>query len=338
MKDAHDRAKDRPTISVVIPCHNEEAVLPQVYTRVAAAASTWGLSHEVILIDDGSMDGTWQRIKGFHQRDARWKGVRLTRNFGHQAAIGAGLFAARGKAVVVLDADLQDPPELIKEFIQHWQSGCPIVHGVRAERPEGWHKRVCYASFYWLLTKTTAVPMPRDAGDFCLMDRKVVETLKCFDEAHPFWRGLRSWTGYPQMGVPYTRHSRQGGEPQYSLGKLMKLASDGFWSVSHAPLMLVKGLAWIGLAATTVLLWSLPNAAATSLGIYWLLTVLGITQIFGLSLVGRHLSRIHDEVRGRPRWLIASTIGLKPRRCDPRSHVPDLSLEKTQLIDLSASK
>ncbi len=323
-------------ITVIIPCLNEEAVLPQIYTRVTAAASAWGEPYEIILIDDGSTDGTWERIKSFHRRDQRWKGVRLARNFGHQAALGVGLHAARGRAVVILDADLQDPPELIQEFVQQWRDGFPIVYGVRNERPEGWHKRICYAGFYWLLTKTAAVPMPGDAGDFCLLDRKVVEVLKSLKEAHPYWRGLRAWTGFRQIGIPYTRHSRQGGEPQYSLRKLLKLASDGFWSVSHAPMLMIKGLSWISLLVLIILAWTISKDAATvaSSSMLLALMLLGVGQILGFSLLGRLVNRIHDQVRQRPRWLIASTIGMKKRHREQHKQDTGLDLEKTHVTGL----
>jgi dolichol-phosphate mannosyltransferase len=286
-------------VSVVIPCLNEEAVLPQTFLRVTAAGEGWPLPYEVILVDDGSTDGTWERIVAQHRRDERWKGIRLARNFGHQAALGAGLAACRGDAVVVLDADLQDPPELVDAFLERWQAGYDVVYGVRTGRPEGWLKRVCYAAFYWLLARTAAVPLPRDAGDFCLMDRKVVRVLRRCGEQRPFWRGLRAWTGFRQVGVPYTRHSRQAGQSQYSFRKLLQLADDGFWSLSNLPARL---LTWLAVGGTAVValaaLW--PGAAM----------VFGCAQLLGLALLGRYLGRIYDDVRRRPRWLVADRVGL----------------------------
>ena len=295
-------------ISIVIPCFNEETVLPQIYTRLSAVAPTWGGDYEILLVDDGSTDRTWEQIRSFHCKDARWKGIRLARNFGQQAALGAGLQLAQGNALIFLDADLQDPPELIAEFIARWQGGAEVVYGIRAERPEGRLKQMCYAGFYWLLVRSSRTPLPAGAGDFGLVDRKVVRVLRACKEQRPFWRGLRGYVGFKQVGVPYSRYSRQAGSAQYTLKKLLQLASDGFWSLTTLPLDLLTAIAV--LATLVVLLagsWVLPGERL-GLGV-WVGLILGCVNLFGLAVMGRYLARVYDEVRRRPRWIIADRVG-----------------------------
>lgn len=293
-------------ISIVIPCHNEEAVLPQVYTRLTAVASAWDEDYEVLLVDDGSTDATWSRIQACHRRDARWKGLRLARNFGQQAALGAGLRHAQGEAVACLDADLQDPPELLSQFLELWRAGAEVVYGIRAERPESWWKRLCYRAFYWLLVRTATVPLPADAGDFALLDRKVVKAMRRCREQRPFWRGLRAFVGFRQVGVPYSRHSRQAGQAQYTLAKLLALANDGIWSLSTLPLRLCTAAALALVLASLSFAWLRPEAS--------LVPVLAAGNLLGLMLLGQYTARILDEVRGRPRWIIADRVGLLPPR------------------------
>lgn len=295
-------------LSVIVPCCNESAVLPQLFDRLQALAPSWGLDYEVLLVDDGSVDRTWDLICHFHRRDRRWKGIRLARNFGQQAAIGAGLQAAQGRAMVLLDADLQDPPELIADFLDHWQRGWHVVYGVRAERPEGWWKQLCYRSFYWLLGRCSPTPIPLDAGDFCLMDRRVAAALRRCREQRPFWRGLRAWVGFRQLGVPYARHSRQAGRSQYTMRKLLRLAADGFDSMTTV-------------APTAALLLALMTAMAIVFG--WLmggavqtvaLSAGAAVQCLVLALLVRLQVRDLEELRRRPRWVVAGRIGLAATR------------------------
>jgi glycosyltransferase involved in cell wall biosynthesis len=296
-------------ISIIIPCHNEQAVLPQVFTRLSAAAPTWGEDYEALLIDDGSTDGTWEQIQRFHQLDRRWKGVRLARNFGQQAALGAGLCLARGDAVAIIDADLQDPPELIAEFLERWRRGAEVVYGIRRERPEGWLKRICYTGFYWLLARSSQVPIPPDAGDFGLLDRRVVRALRACREQSPFWRGLRAYVGFRQVGVPYARYSRQAGQARYTLRKLLRLASDGFWSVTTFPLDVLTGAAV--LATLLVVLCGAHLVSSERLGLgTWAALMLGAVNLLGMALLGRYQARLLAEVRRRPRWIIAQCLGL----------------------------
>jgi len=301
-------------LSVVIPCYNEQEVLPTVFARISGVAEQWGENWEILLVDDGSRDRTWGMIEEFHRRDPRWKGICLARNFGHQAAVGAGLEHARGDAVAVLDADLQDPPELVTEMLARWKEGCDVVYGIRTQRPEGWLKRFCYAAFYRILIRSTDVHLPADAGDFCLMDRRVVEALRAFPEQHPFWRGLRCWTGFRHAGIPYVRQGRQAGQSQYTLRKLFKLATDGILCLSQTPL---KAIGWFGaLSAIAVLGLAAPlglwgSSAATATALMWCGLFLGSVQLLSLGVLGQYLGRVYDEVRRRPRWVIAATVGVE---------------------------
>jgi dolichol-phosphate mannosyltransferase len=299
--------------SLVVPCRNEEQVLSQVFERLTAAARDWHDDYEVLLVDDGSQDATWAMIERFHRRDPRWKGIALARNFGQQAAIGAGLRHAAGDAIVVLDADLQDPPEVIVRMLEKWHEGYDVVYGIRTSRPESLLKRCCYALFYRLLACSSPVELPRDAGDFCLMDRRVVDVLRSFEEQHPFWRGLRCWSGFRQIGVPYERQVRQAGRSQYSFRKLLRLASDGLFSLSSAPLQVVT---WLGAVATPlvlvvgVILLGLGQVSSTPTALLWAGLFLGGVQLLCLGTLAAYLGRIYDEVRRRPRWVIASTLGI----------------------------
>lgn len=301
-------------ISIVIPCFNESAVLPQLVARVEAAATTWDVDHEVILVDDGSTDDTWKQIQRCQRRLPHWKGIRLARNFGQQAAIGAGLHAAKGAAVVILDADLQDPPELVADFVAHWRQGAEVVYGIRTDRPEAWWKRCCYRAFYWLLQRLADCPIPLDAGDFCLMDRRVVAALKACQEQRPFWRGLRAWVGFRHVGVPYARHSRQAGASQYTLRKLFQLAWDGLGSLTQLTTLVLWTLvavACMGLATTAVA----QLTSGTGPG-NWGWMLLGTLQLLALAILGGQQQRVLDEVRRRPRWLVSARVGMARRRCD----------------------
>jgi dolichol-phosphate mannosyltransferase len=299
-------------ISVIIPCHNESAVLPELFDRVLAAAGDWHDDWEVLFVDDGSTDDTWGHVQRLHAHDPRWKGVRLTRNFGHQAAIGAGLEHARGDVVAIMDADLQDPPEQIVHMLEKWHEGYDIVYGIRTQRPEGWLKRAAYALFYRLLGRTSVVELPHDAGDFGVLDRRVVDVLCACQEQHPFWRGLRAWTGFRQIGMPYRRQPRQAGVSQYTFAKLCKLALDGWMCLSEAP---VRLLAWIGGAAVAVTLllglWLLLAPDQAMIPALWLAVVFGGLQLLALAVIGQYVHRIYEEALRRPRWLVAEAIGLQ---------------------------
>src|SRR5262245_55122257 len=217
-------------VSVVIPCYNEEEVLPELFQRVTAAAEKWSCDWEVVCVDDGSRDRTWQMVASQHQADARWRGLSFARNFGHQTAVSAGIYYATGDAVIVIDADLQDPPEELWRFIKAWQEGSEVVYAIREKRKEGPLKRGAYWFFYRLLARIVSFQIPEDSGDFCLMDRRVVDVLKSMPERNRFVRGLRAWVGFRQVGIRYERSERVAGETKYSVAKLFRLAFDGIFS------------------------------------------------------------------------------------------------------------
>ena len=313
-----------PELSIVIPCYNEADVLPLLRQRLVDALDQLDVAWEVVSVDDGSTDETFALLSDIHDQDARFKVVRLSRNFGHQAALLAGLSATSGQAVAIMDADLQDPPEMLGPYLEHWRNGYDIVYAIRRKRKEGVFKRMAYALYYRLLKSLAEVNIPLDAGDFCLMDRRVVEVLLAMPERNVFLRGLRAWSGFRQIGVSYERDKRAAGEPKYSFRKLVYLGLDGIFSFSTLPLRLAT---WLGLAivipsflgAVFVLFWrlsglsfmgntfeSIPGWASST----FILLFLGGVQLFVLGIIGEYLARIYKEVKARPRWIAQTTLGI----------------------------
>jgi glycosyltransferase involved in cell wall biosynthesis len=314
------RRLDSALLSVVIPCYNEAAVLPLLHERLTTVLPGLGPRWEVIFVDDGSTDDTWRLLVELDDPEGRFRAVGLSRNFGHQTAVAAGLAHARGDAVAVLDADLQDPPELLGECLRHWEAGDDVVYLVRQKRKESWLKRSLYAAFYRVLDRLSAVPIPRDSGDFCLMDRRVVDVLASMPERHLFLRGLRAWTGFRQRALPYERPARAAGETKYPFLKLVSLASDGLFSFSVIPLRLAT---WFGLLCVLLAAgWGLFVVAWRVLGFSFLghtaselpgwtggvlLAVLfGSIQLIVLGVLGEYVGRIYEETKARPRWVVRS--------------------------------
>ncbi len=222
-----------PYVSVVAPAFNEEAVLEEFCRRMGTVLSQCATAYEIIVVDDGSTDQSFARVHALHQRDPRIKCISLSRNFGHAAAISAGLDTAEGQVVVVLDADLQDPPEVLPEFFTKWQEGYQVVYGIRKKRKEWFLKRAAYWLFYRIFKQVALLDnVAVDSGDFAVLDRVVVLHLRTLPERNRFLRGLRSWVGYKQCGIPYERASRFAGSTKYPLGKLVRLALDGMFSIS----------------------------------------------------------------------------------------------------------
>src|SRR5215471_11397997 len=316
---SNDFSLMRPTISVILAVYNERETLPELKARLTPVLEGLvGGSFEVLFVDDGSRDGSDLIIDGFHDRDPRFKAIHFSRNFGHQAALQAGLDAATGDAVALMDADLQDPPELLEQFIERWRQGYDVVYAVRRKRKEAFWKRAAYAVFYRTMQTISEIDVPLDTGDFCLMDRRVVDTLVSLRERNRFLRGLRSWVGFRQIGVEC--EPRHAGEPKYTLRKLVGLALSGYLGFSAMPLRLA---AWFGLIAALtgflVALWAVYTKLA---GIYsprgWTSTIaiimfLGGVQLLMLGVIGEYLSRVYDEVRRRPLYVVRSRLGVEER-------------------------
>ncbi|MGE0131037.1 MAG: glycosyltransferase family 2 protein [Blastocatellales bacterium] len=314
-----------PIISVVLPVYNERETLQELRSRLAPILEECaGGSFEVLFVDDGSRDGSDRIIDDFHASDPRFKAIHFSRNFGHQAALQAGLDAAAGDAVVLMDADLQDPPELLGKFIELWRQGNDVVYAVRKKRKEAVWKRAAYSVFYRTMRAISEIDVPLDAGDFCLMDRRVVDTLVALRERNRFLRGLRSWIGFKQVGIEYERDARQAGEPKYTLRKLVGLALSGYIGFSAMPLRLAT---WLGLAASLtgflVAVWAVYTKLA---GIYsprgWASTMavimfIGGVQLLMLGVMGEYLSRVYDEVRRRPLYIVRSSAGVEDRVSSP---------------------
>ncbi|MBI4138635.1 glycosyltransferase family 2 protein [Candidatus Uhrbacteria bacterium] len=306
-------------ISLIIPVYNEEAMLPKLLSRLADVGREIG-PHEILFVNDGSRDATSRMITDEIRRrtpaDPPMRLVSFTRNFGHQVALSAGLDHATGEAVVILDGDLQDPPELIREFIAKWRAGADIVYAVRKRRQESLLKRFCYKAFYRLLQSLTDVRIPLDSGDFCLMDRKVVDAIRAMPEHTRFLRGLRAWTGFPSVGVEYDRGAREAGETKYSFRKLLRLALDGIVSFSTVPLKLSIYLGFfislVSVFAAAVILWLKLYYGSTPQGWASLMVIaffLGGVQLFVLGIMGEYLARITTEVRGRPLYIVGKKEG-----------------------------
>ena len=317
----------RMKVTIVIPCYNEEAVLPELFRRVTVSAESWNCDWDALCVDDGSTDRTWELISRQHRTDPRWRGLSLSRNFGHQAALSAGLFHADADAALTLDADLQDAPEVLLQLIEKWRQGYEVVYGIRRLRKENPLKRFCYWSFYRLLARMSRTQIPPDSGDFCLMDRKVVDVLKQMPERNRFVRGLRAWAGFRQSGVEYERNARAAGEVKYTFRKLVRLGLDGIFSFSTVPLSLVSqaGL-WISALSLIGILWTLatklfsgffaqfgfpPVQGFTTIVISILF--LGGIQLISIGIIGQYLGRVYDEVKRRPPWVISDTAGIDAR-------------------------
>jgi dolichol-phosphate mannosyltransferase len=310
-------------ISVIIPCYNEEAVLPQLFQRLATVAATWAMDYEIICVDDGSHDRTWELLKRQNQKDAHWRSLAFARNFGHQTAVSAGLFYATGDAAVVIDADLQDPPEEIARLIAKWREGFEVVFATRKRRRDPLLKRLLAWGFYRLLQKLTPLPMARDAGDFCLLDRKVVAVMNALPERSRYLRGLRTWCGFRQTSVEFDRAGRAAGVPQYTFNKSFNLAMDGLFSFSAAPLRLAtyfglwaSGFAFFGVvftllqkifAAQFAKIGLAPGAGFPTIVISVLF--LGGVQLICLGILGEYIGRIYNEVKGRPLWVLRENTG-----------------------------
>lgn len=313
-------------ISLVIPIFNEEETIFQLYERLNLAAATWNEDVEIIFVDDGSTDDSPIHLKKLVETDKRCRFIEFSRNFGHQAAITAGLEEACGDAVVIMDGDLQDPPEEICHFIQKWREGYDVVYAIRKNRKEGWIKRFCYASFYRILKAVSHIEIPLDSGDFSLMDRKVVDVLvNKMPEQNKFLRGLRAYTGFKQTGIVYNRDERAFGETKYTLRKLVDLALNGLFSFSVWPLRItgicgvLLTLGALAAGGWSVMEWlgdanrAVPHEVS-NLGHGLLASLLLFSSglvLTCLAIMGEYISRIFQEVTGRPKYVIRNIVSTK---------------------------
>jgi polyisoprenyl-phosphate glycosyltransferase len=304
-------------ISVVVPAYNEELVINETHKRLNDALSSIAVDYEIIYVNDGSRDKTIEILKEIGAKDSHVRILNFSRNFGHQVAVTAGIQHATGDAVVLIDADLQDPPELIKEFVRKWQEGYDVVYAIRKSRAgETWFKKITAAIYYRTLRKLIDIEIPLDTGDFRLMSRKVVDSLNAMPERHRFIRGLVSWVGFKQIGVEYERQERFAGETKYPLKKMIKFALDGITAFSYKPLQLASWLGvyaaligFVGILAIIALKFLTEVTVQGWSSLMVVVLFIGGVQLGILGIMGEYLGRIYDEVRGRPLYLLQERIG-----------------------------
>jgi dolichol-phosphate mannosyltransferase len=299
--------------SIIAPIYNEIDNIPELYPRIRDVMDKTGEKWELIMVDDGSRDGSTDLIRDLHAQDPRIRPVIFARNFGHQIAVTAGLDYSRGEAVIIIDADLQDPPEVILEMIQKWREGYEVVFAVRSEREgETWFKEFTARTFYRIIYRITDVDIPLDTGDFRLLDRKVVEVMNQMRERHRFLRGMSVWVGFKQTGVTYKRAARYAGETKYPFRKMLKFATDAITSFSYFPLQLSM---YLGFAAAGISILAIPVVIvlrASGSGAFFgqattLISVLflGGVQLISLGILGEYIGRLYDEAKGRPLYTVS---------------------------------
>ncbi|MDX6440563.1 MAG: polyisoprenyl-phosphate glycosyltransferase [Gaiellaceae bacterium] len=302
-------------LSVVSPIFNERDSVEELCRRLTLALAPLG-EYEIVLVDDGSTDGSWELLRGIAAGDERVRLLKLSRNFGHQVALTAGLDAARGDAVVLIDADLQDPPELIPDLVARWQEGFDVVYAVRGRRDgESRVRLLAIAAFYRLFRRLAATDIPADTGDFRLLSRRAVDSLARMPERARYLRGMTSWIGFRQVGVTYRRDARFAGSSKYPLAKLLRLASDGIASFSVAPIRLLTRVGFVMIVfCAAVLGWTLytrffthsaPQGWTSVLGVVLLL---GGIQLLGMGIVGQYIARIFEETKQRPLYLVEEIV------------------------------
>ncbi len=302
----------KPTFSIVAPIFNESGNISELYRRVKDVMDTTGEPWELVLVDDGSTDGSTEMMRDLAKQDERVRPVIFARNFGHQIAVTAGLDYTRGDAIIIIDADLQDPPEVMLDLIKKWREGYEVAYAVRAEREgESWFKLVTASLFYRLIYRITDVKIPLDTGDFRLLDRKIVNVMNQMRERHRFLRGMAAWVGFRQIGVPYKRAARFSGETKYPLKKMIKFASDAITGFSYFPLQLAT---YVGFVAAGIAIVAIPvvavmriagnsaffGQASTLIAVLFL----GGVQLISTGILGEYLGRMYDQLKGRPLYIV----------------------------------
>ena len=319
---------ESPEISVVVPLYNEQENVRELHRRLGLALASLQVPYEIVFVDDGSRDDTPQLIDELRSVDTSLTVVHLSRNFGHQAAVCAGIDCALGRAVMLMDGDLQDPPEVIPGFVTRWREGYDVVYAVRRRRKEGMVKRFGYFAFYRILNSISDIDIPLDSGDFCLMDRRVVDALRDLPEGARFVRGLRTFVGFRQIGLEYERAARQGGRPKYTLRALIGLAADGLVSFSSYPLRLVTrmGIA-AALLAVALVVWVLVEAVARVhylprgwASILVVVLLMGAVQLISLGIIGEYIRLIFVESKRRPTYVVERyLVRAASEGCGPRA-------------------
>jgi polyisoprenyl-phosphate glycosyltransferase len=322
---------EHPSISIAIPVYNEEAVISELLRRICGVLDYIpGGPHQIVLIDDGSSDRTWELLEEAAVRDSRVIAVRLSRNFGHQTALGAALDYVSGDVTILMDGDLQDPPEAIPRLLDTYKQGYDVVYVQRVKRKEAWWLRACYYFFYRLLAALSAIQLPLDAGDFGLMSKRVIQELRKMPEHHRYLRGLRTWVGFRQTGIPIERAARHAGRTKYSPLRLLKLASDGIFAFSIVPL---RAAAIFGaLATATSVLYAMYAVYVK----FWLhapqgftalvltITFLSGVNLFFLGIIGEYIGRVYEEAKGRPHYIVSRVVGRG--RIESRSSSADMEI------------
>jgi glycosyltransferase involved in cell wall biosynthesis len=308
----------RPKLSIVVPCYNEEACLEMLHARISAAAqASVGQDYEIVLINDGSRDASWKVMQRLSESDPRLVAINLSRNHGHQLALTAGLDLCAGEEILIIDADLQDPPELLTDMRAAMKSqGADVVYAVRRKRDgETIFKKITAAFFYRMLDRITDTPIPLDTGDFRLMTRRALDAFLSLPEQARFIRGMVAWIGFKQVPFPYDRHERHAGESKYPLGKMIRFALDAITGFSTAPLRFAShvGLLLTGASALLVLYiligWLFGRAIPGWTSLMLVVVVLGAVQMFVLGMIGEYLGRLYVESKRRPLYLVADVAG-----------------------------
>ncbi|MEL7025662.1 MAG: glycosyltransferase family 2 protein [Pseudomonadota bacterium] len=322
-------------LSIVMPCYNEEPVIAATLARLTEECDKLeDMTAEIICVDDGSRDKTLELLADHAMGDERIRVVALSRNFGHQIAVTAGVDHARGDAVIIIDADLQDPPELIHEMVARWRAGYDVVYGRRLERPGETHFKLATArAFYRILNKLSEIPIPLDTGDFRLISREVVEALKDMPERDRFLRGMVSWVGFKQSALEYTRAERFAGETKYPLRKMIRFASDGIFSFSRRPLQFSMAL---GAAASGFALLGIVYALALRLftdvwvegwtALFIAVMFFGGVQLLCIGIMGEYVGRIYQETKNRPLYFVKQQLGGP----NPRREIPDQRIKAAE--------
>jgi len=326
-----DASVPRPRLSVVVPCYDEEVALPELHRRVSAACQTVvGIDYEIVLVDDGSRDRTWEVVRRLADGDGAVVGMTLSRNHGHQLALTAGLSLCRGERILIVDADLQDPPELLPEMFRLMDEGADVVYGTRATRVgETWFKRITARVFYRLMAYLTEVEIPLDTGDFRLISRRALDVLREMPEQHRFIRGMVSWIGFRQVPIVYDRGDRVGGTTKYPLRTMMQFAIDGITGFSIRPLRLaswaglIVALCGLGFLAYALAFWFLFGVLRGWMSSIGIMLVLGSAQMIFLGLIGEYLGRLFIEAKRRPLFIVRDVVrsSAPVRRQEPRAGV-----------------